>query len=191
MADPPDSCIAVGIDPGFAKVGFGLVELTPWGTRVLDLGTWRTAKGPSDDERMGRIGVQMLEYFAMKKPDVVAYESQIGVQIGVNRDEPEKVNKYTPRLHQCCGMVMLASLASHRARPVYAVASSTMRVAVLGKGRGRASKEQLQAGVRLIVGPNRRFSKDASEATAAAVVAGRKWLHEQRIEHAQQKELFG
>jgi len=189
----PRSCVALGIDPGIAKLGVALVRLDNIGTRVGYLDTWKTPAKTPDGERLDRLCLKLLQFLETEIPDVVGYEQQMGVQLAIGRDDPEKVNRATPRLHDCCGIVRAASLATDRTRAVYEIAPSSAKVAVLGKGRSRGGdpKARVKAAVKLIVGPNRRYSADAADAVAVAVATGRRWLRDQLVEEAETKELFG
>jgi len=71
----------LGIDPGFASIGWGLVEFSSTGSRLLDCGVIRTtrdsAQKRSEDnaERCARIAVA-LRPLITSETDIIAIEAQ-------------------------------------------------------------------------------------------------------------------
>ncbi len=66
--------IALGIDPGTAVCGFGLVNLTDGRLRLVDAGVIRTAAGESDAQRLSSLHRALVELVAHHHPDRVGVE---------------------------------------------------------------------------------------------------------------------
>jgi crossover junction endodeoxyribonuclease RuvC len=141
--------IALGIDPGFAFVGFGVVQLTNTSSRVLHHETFKTTTKVSDELRMDAIADRVGDVIERFNPDAIGYENQSGVEVAMQR-EGEGTNVSSRRVHEVCGIIRCA--ARYYELPCYCLAISTIKVAVLGKGGGRAKKPQVKAAVRMIFG---------------------------------------
>lgn len=74
--------IVLGIDPGLARVGYGVIEVAegPQGRpaggsqRLLDCGILRTDPGRSDGERMVEIAADLCALIRRWRPDLAAVE---------------------------------------------------------------------------------------------------------------------
>ena len=66
--------LILGIDPGIAIVGWGLVEVSGRTLRCVDYGTIKTSKESLKDERLKTIGFSLNLLLEKMKPDVIAVE---------------------------------------------------------------------------------------------------------------------
>ena len=128
----------VGIDPGTAAVGFGVVERR--GRSLVELwhGCLRTTPRESVQRRLGRIFDGCTEVLDEFEPDVVAIESLF---FGANATAALAVG-------QARGVCIV--VAERRGVDVHEYAPTTVKQAVAGWGR--ADKRQMQEMVRVILG---------------------------------------
>ena len=66
--------IILGIDPGLARVGFGLIETSPEQIKMLDCGIIKTSKSESEGERMVEIAKDLSVLIEKWKPNLAAVE---------------------------------------------------------------------------------------------------------------------
>ena len=66
--------VILGIDPGYAIVGYGLIEYIGNRFRVFDYGSIQTNAGVPTNERLKIIYDSMTELIARHKPDAMAVE---------------------------------------------------------------------------------------------------------------------
>jgi crossover junction endodeoxyribonuclease RuvC len=64
----------IGIDPGTARTGWGILEFNNGTLKSIDCGCIRTSTTESNGERLKRIYDVLLELIANKKPDEMAIE---------------------------------------------------------------------------------------------------------------------
>ncbi|KGG15475.1 MULTISPECIES: crossover junction endodeoxyribonuclease RuvC [unclassified Prochlorococcus] len=66
--------IILGIDPGLARVGFGLIDVTLGRTKMLDCGIIKTSKSLNEGKRMLEIKKDLSELIEQWRPDLAAVE---------------------------------------------------------------------------------------------------------------------
>jgi len=66
--------IILGIDPGLARVGFGLIETSSKQIKMLDCGIIKTNKSESEGERMVEIAKDLSELIQKWNPNLAAVE---------------------------------------------------------------------------------------------------------------------
>ncbi len=66
--------IILGIDPGLARVGFGLIETSSEQIKMLDCGIIKTNKSESEGERMVEISKDLSVLIEKWKPNLAAVE---------------------------------------------------------------------------------------------------------------------
>jgi crossover junction endodeoxyribonuclease RuvC len=66
--------IILGIDPGLARVGFGLIETSSEQIKMLDCGIIKTSKSESEGERMVEIAKDLSVLIEKWKPNLAAVE---------------------------------------------------------------------------------------------------------------------
>jgi crossover junction endodeoxyribonuclease RuvC len=147
--------ITLGIDPGTARLGFGLVRAGDQ-PEALDFGVIETSAHATMPDRLSGIFDAVSELIALHKPDVMAIE-----QLFFARNVTTAL-----AVGQARGVVLLAA-----ARAGIAVAEytpSSVKQAVVGYGK--ADKGQMQEMVRMILGLEFIPSPDdAADALAIAL----------------------
>jgi crossover junction endodeoxyribonuclease RuvC len=148
--------IILGVDPGTAALGWGIVEQVGGGLRAIDHGCTVTSADLPLGERLVIIHRQITELIALHDPAVVAVErvffsrnAQTAMAVGHAR-----------------GVVLLA--AAEAGRPVREATPNEVKSAVAGYGA--ADKEQVSRMVALVLGMAARPTPDdAADALAIAV----------------------
>lgn len=148
--------IILGIDPGTAALGWGLVDQTAGRLRAIDHGCLVTSPDLSLGERLLAIHGHVAELIALHEPSVVAVErvffsrnAQTAIAVGHAR-----------------GVVLLA--AAEAGLPVREATPNEVKLAIAGYGA--ADKEQVQKMVQLVLGMAARPTPDdAADALAIAV----------------------
>ena len=127
----------LGIDPGTAACGYGIVQESGGRIRAIDHGWWRTPAGQRPELRLKTIfeGVQAL--IAEHEPDGVALEESF---VGADARTALSVG-------QARGAVLVAAACAGVACVEYAPARVKQAVC----GYGRAEKAQVQRMVRAIL----------------------------------------
>jgi crossover junction endodeoxyribonuclease RuvC len=64
----------LGIDPGLARVGYGVIEITASQQRMLDCGMIRTDPGRSEGERMVEIAGDLRQLVRAWRPELAVVE---------------------------------------------------------------------------------------------------------------------
>jgi len=150
--------IILGIDPGTAALGYGIVESTRGRVREVDHGCLETSPDTSLPQRLLAIHALVDELIASHEPAVVAVErlffsKNVQTAFGVG---------------QARGVVLLA--AAQHGVPVREATPSEVKSAIAGYGA--ADKEQVQRMVQMVLAmPERPRPDDAADALAIAVWA--------------------
>ncbi len=127
----------LGIDPGTAACGFGVVQRA--GNRVvaLDYGWWSTPAGERPELRLKRIHDEVADLIARYSPEVVALEESF---VGIDARTALSVG-------QARGAALVA--CANAEIPCVEYPPATVKQAVCGYGR--ADKAQVQRMVRAIL----------------------------------------
>ena len=150
----------LGIDPGIAIVGFGLIESVPGRQRMLSYGAITTEAGLPLSNRLYQIGRDMEELIGQCKPDVIAIE-----ELFFN-------NNITTGIAVAHGRGVILYSAEKCGVPLFEYTPSQVKQAVVGYGK--AEKRQ-------VMDMTRRLLKlravprpdDAADALALAVCHAR------------------
>jgi crossover junction endodeoxyribonuclease RuvC len=147
--------IAIGFDPGTARLGFGVVE-SKVDPDAIDFGVITTDAETPMANRLLEIHDALLELLDRFRPDAVAVESLFFAR-----------NVTTAMtVGQARGIILLA--AAQRGIPVAEYTPAEIKQAVVGYGK--ADKHQMQEMVRLILGlPETPRPDDAADALAVAI----------------------
>lgn len=148
--------IILGIDPGLALTGYGIVEERDNGFHRLDSGTIRTAQGRPGIRRLEEIFDRVSELIFRFEPHSLALEKLFfcrnvssALQVGEAR-----------------GTIILA--AAKRELPLYEYTPLQVKQAVAGYGR--ADKLQVQRMVQMLLQSTAKWSTDdESDALAVAL----------------------
>jgi crossover junction endodeoxyribonuclease RuvC len=128
----------LGIDPGTAACGYGIVHGNDGRLRAGDFGCWRTSAREQPDARLLTIFEGVRELVAEHGPDaVVLEESYVGADA---------------RIALSVGQARGAVLVAARSAGVECAEYAPARVKQAVCGYGRADKAQVQRMVKLILG---------------------------------------
>jgi crossover junction endodeoxyribonuclease RuvC len=148
--------IVLGIDPGTASTGYGVVESAGSSLRALDEGVIRTAAGVPLERRLASIHAAVVELIDRFRPAALAIEE---LYFGVNVRTAFAVG-------QARGVVLLA--AGQQGVPSRSYTPQQVKGAVCGNGR--AEKDQVGRMVARLLGLRVAPSADhASDALAVAI----------------------
>ena len=146
----------LGIDPGTAALGYGIVESAAGRVREVDHGCLETSPDVTLPERLLAIHALVDELIESHQPDLLAVERlffsrNVQTAFGVG---------------QARGVVLLA--AAQHAVPVREATPNEVKSAIAGYGA--ADKEQVQRMVQMVLGmAERPRPDDAADALAIAV----------------------
>jgi crossover junction endodeoxyribonuclease RuvC len=150
--------IVLGIDPGTAALGYGIVERARGHLREIDHGCLETSPDLTLPERLLAIHTLVDELIALHQPDIVAVERLFF----------SKNVQTAFAVGQARGVVLLAA-AQHGA-PVREATPNEVKSAITGYGA--ADKEQVSRMVQLVLGMSERpRPDDAADALAVATWA--------------------
>ena len=148
---------AIGIDPGLAMTGFGVVEALPRGGKACEWGTIQTEAGCLIPVRLKSIHDELKKLLEEWKPDILVLE-----EVFVLKQFP----KAAIRLGEVRGVVYLA--AQEWNIPVLEVRPTEVKSALTGSGR--ADKDQIKKMIRQILRiENPLKSSHAGDALALAL----------------------
>ena len=148
--------IVLGIDPGTAMTGYGLVERTGSRLRAVDYGCLETPAGMPLPERLLLIQDGLIDLVETHRPDLVAVE-----RLFFNKNVQTAF-----AVGQARGVALLT--AARYGLPVHEYGPHEVKLAVTG--HGRAEKVQVQRMVQVVLGlavlPR---PDDAADALAIAI----------------------
>ena len=148
--------LVLGIDPGTASTGYGLVRSSGSRLHALDQGVIATRAGVAPERRLADIHARIGELLDTHRPDAVAIEE---LYFGVNVRSALAVG-------QARGVILLA--AGQRGLPARGYTPQQVKAAVCG--RGRADKGQVaRMAARLLGLAEPPASDHASDALAVAI----------------------
>lgn len=137
--------LILGIDPGTATTGWGLVKIENNSLQLLDFGLIETEKNGKPPERLLNIHKQITKIINDFKPDVMAIEKLFFFSNA----------KTVMRVGQAQG-VMLFSAAS-KSLEVFEYAPAMIKKTI--SGNGRADKKEVQKSIRKVLGARARSKK--------------------------------
>lgn len=148
--------IIIGIDPGYAIVGVGVVEYVGNKFRTLEYNAITTPAGMNTVDRLKKIYDEMTMYIEKYKPDAMAIE-----ELFFNSNQKTAIN-----VAQARGVLLIAA-ANHNL-PISEYTPLQVKQSVTGYGR--AEKKQIQQMVKMILGLNViPKPDDAADALALAI----------------------
>ena len=146
----------MGIDPGIANTGFGVVRVAGSRMTAIDGGTVEIGSDMPAEQRLRRIHDSICELIAWHEPESVALES---IYFGKNVRSAIGVG-------QARGVVMLAAAA--RDIPCFDYTPQAVKLAVCGTGAAAKDQVKHMVGVLLSL-PVEPPSDHAADALAVAV----------------------
>jgi crossover junction endodeoxyribonuclease RuvC len=151
-----EAMIVLGIDPGTALTGYGIVERQGSQLRAVDYGCLETLSSEALPQRLLEIHNGVLELIDSHNPRFLGIE-----RLFFNRNVQTAF-----AVGQARGVALLA--AAERGIPVFEFGPHEVKLAVTGYGR--ADKGQVQRMVQLMLGmPQLPKPDDAADALAVAI----------------------
>ena len=148
--------IILGIDPGYAIVGYGVIEYLNGKFRVLDYGAITTPAHTSPESRLATIFDDMNTLIDKHKPDCMAIE-----ELFFNSNQKTAILVAEAR-----GVIMLS--AYKKGVIIHEYTPLQVKQAVVGYGR--AEKKQVQAMITTILGLQKvPKPDDTADALALAI----------------------
>lgn len=130
--------IIIGIDPGYAITGFGVIEYEGNHFKLIESGSIQTKAGIPLPTRIAKIYDDMNELIEKYKPDAIAIE-----ELFFNRNTTTAIGVAQGR-----GAVLIA--AAKTSTPIYEYTPLQVKQGVTGYGR--ADKKQVQMMVKTVLG---------------------------------------
>ncbi|MDR2355105.1 MAG: crossover junction endodeoxyribonuclease RuvC [Clostridiales Family XIII bacterium] len=159
----------LGIDPGYAILGYGIVEMRESRFSLCDYGALTTAAGTALPDRLKSLYAALMEIIARHEPDAASVE-----ELFFNSNA-----KTALLVGQARGAALLACVNS--GLRIYEYTPLQIKQGLTGYGR--ADKTQMQAMVRTILHLDETpRPDDAADALAAAICHGHSAAYRARME---------
>ncbi len=123
--------VIIGIDPGLARVGYGIIEVKKNEKKLLDCGIIETQKGNKEENRLFEIYTDLKELINKWKPDYAAVEKFFFYK-----------SSTTISVVQARGVIMMA-LGSFSI-PISEYAPAQVKLTITGSGKA-TKKDVLEA----------------------------------------------
>ncbi len=159
--------IILGIDPGTATTGYGLLQADKNSFKLLHFGWIKTGKDEIKEKRLVTIHKEMATLIKDHRPDIMAIERLF---FAINA-------KTAMAVSESCGVIRLA--AAQKNVPV--VDYAPMQIKMLICGSGKADKKMMKTTVRKLLNfrsPNHKktYFDDVCDALAVAICHARKLM---------------
>lgn len=156
LTKPQKNTRILGIDPGFGRVGFGIIDVAGDRFRVVDYGCIETDPKKSFVERLESISDELIQIIRTYKPQCAGVE-----ELFFYKNVTTAIN-----VGQARGVILLtlkkARVQIHEYTPLQVKQSVS--------GYGKADKTQLQTMVKMLLGIKKKITPDdASDALAIAL----------------------
>ncbi|AFM42377.1 Holliday junction endonuclease RuvC [Desulfosporosinus acidiphilus SJ4] len=161
--------IILGIDPGTAIMGYGLIEQKGNRLRALNYSCWRTSAHTPLAERLLILYNQICPFLREHHPDHIAVE-----ELFFNRNTTTAIS-----VGQARGIILLAG--AQQSIPIYEYTPLQVKQSVVGYGR--AEKQQVQQMVKGLLGLDKiPKPDDTADALAIAICHAHSFALERRME---------
>lgn len=148
----------IGIDPGLADTGFGIVQGSASRIEAYRFGTIRTSKAESVPRRLHHIFAELSSILSTEKPEFMVIEDVFSLK---------QYPKSGIALGKVCGVILLAGFQSG----IEATEIPVREVKRILTGNGKASKDQMERAVRHFLKRDTAIKPShASDALALALV---------------------
>jgi len=148
--------LILGIDPGTARIGAGLIEYKSKKARILRYDCLSTNAKDSTAERLNDLHRQLTGFIKKHRPDIIAIEDIFFF----------KNLKTVIKVSQARGVILLA--AAQQNLPIHEYTPLQVKQALTGYGR--AEKKQMQRMVKVVLNLKEiPRPDDAADALAVAV----------------------
>lgn len=155
----------LGIDPGFGRIGFGIIEQSSKNTwRAVAYGCLETSPKKTFVERLAEIHEEMQLIVTKYKPDRMAVE-----ELFFNKNVTTAID-----VAQARGVIMVTGIENKL--PIDEFTPPEVKQAITGSGR--ADKKQMQRIIAISLGLKGSIkSDDAADALAIALTSGQSlWM---------------
>ncbi len=132
--------VIIGVDPGYAIVGIGVVQYVGNKFRTLEYGAITTPAGMPTTDRLKKIYDEMTMLIDKYTPDAVAIE-----ELFFNSNQKTAIN-----VAQARGVILVA--VRNKDVPIYEYTPLQVKQSVTGYGR--ADKQQIQQMVKIMLNLN-------------------------------------
>lgn len=160
--------IILGIDPGYDRMGYGIIQYEKGNWKLLGYGCAKTSKDQTMSERLFEINNDLESIIKKYKPVAVGIEDLFfskNVKTGI-------------KVAQARGVILCTSQKNKLKIFEFTPLQIKQQIA----GNGRADKTQVQILSAMMLGlKNKLKQDDAADAVAVAICAGQKYLKEQKI----------
>lgn len=157
---PESPTIVIGIDPGYGRMGFGILSCTPRAVTCIHYGCVETPKHDPLPTRLNTIYTELVALFTTYQPRILAVEK---LYFAKNVTTALDVG-------HARGVILLA--ATQHAITIHEFAPSHVKQAATGVGN--ADKQQVQKMIQLLLKlPKPPKPDDAADALAVALCASR------------------
>lgn len=158
----------LGIDPGYATIGYGVIDKLSNGLSTIDYGVIETPKNESIPVRLAILNDALTSIIAKYKPDAVSVEElffNTNITTGI-------------KVAQARGVILLCAIKE--CGHLYEYTPLQIKLALTGNGR--ADKKQMQYMVKAFLGLKEEPKPDdAADALAAAICHAHTSTYNQRI----------
>lgn len=148
--------IILGIDPGYATIGYGVIEKNGSDIRALDYGTIQTPKDESIPVRLAMLDEALTKIIRKFKPDAVSVEElffNTNITTGI-------------KVAQARGVILVCAIKECGRLYEY----TPLQIKQALTGNGRAEKKQVQYMVKSFLNLEKEPKPDdAADALAAAI----------------------
>lgn len=134
--------LILGIDPGTATTGYGVIRFSDEEYDVLEFGLIKTDSNGSPSERLEKIHKRLMKILEKFEPDIMAIEKLFFARNA----------KTAIRVGQAQGVMLFSASLSNT--DVVEYAPGTIKKIVTGNGR--ADKKAVQKSIRKVLGPKVR-----------------------------------
>lgn len=156
MPTSKNATIILGIDPGLADTGFGVISQEKGNLRMLDFGTIKTKAGLPDKQRLMEIHDGLTQLIKKYRPTVISVEKLFFC----------KNIKTAIAVGQARGVVILTAGQNN----LEVLEFTPLQIKQATTGYGQASKQQIKSMVKTILKLSTiPKSDDAADALAAAI----------------------
>jgi crossover junction endodeoxyribonuclease RuvC len=145
----------LGLDPGLRCTGWGIIESEGNHLRYISHGVAKTEGDALLAVRLHQLYQELRRVIELYKPDVAAVE-----EVFVNKNPVS-----TLKLGMARGVVLLAPAAED----LFVAEYSANKVKKSVVGSGHASKEQVEAMIKVLLPDARNATQDAADALAVAI----------------------
>ena len=156
--------VILGIDPGVAIVGYGVVECHSGNFRCLEYGCITTEAHQLLEHRLSEIYTGMRELIVRHRPDCMSIE-----ELFFNKNATTAVD-----VAQARGVILLAADQEHL--PIYEYTPLQVKSAIVGYGRAEMQQVMYMVRQYLHMKETPR-PDDAADAIAIAICHGNSVLH--------------